>query len=214
MPVQAAAQLTARFVHAARVLILIGVLFHLVKLRKHGLGLGARVGDYTLRLAARFLIRFFKAHFKLRPEECRLFRALLGLTQLDRGPIPVLFKHEARLLKLFYGGFKAGGFRVHARFRVLYHVVAQAEAARYGKGVRFAGDADEQMIGRAQRLHVEFARRVLHARLVRGVHLKLRIVRGGCNDSALPARVFNYGDCKRRALSGVRARAKLVEQQQ
>ncbi len=83
-----------------------------------------------------------------------------------------------------------------------------------GKGVALAGDADEQPVGGAQGLHVEFAAGIFHPGCGQGEDLQLAVVGGGHGADALPVEMLQDGDGQRRALRGIGARAQLVEEHQ
>ncbi|CAN4071260.1 Galactarate dehydratase, partial [Dysosmobacter welbionis] len=79
-------------------------------------------------------------------------------------------------------------------------VLRQPQPPGDGKGVGFAGNADQQPVGGRQRLHVELAGGVLHPCRSHGEGLQLRIVGGGGHLGPQPPHVLDDGDGQGRAL--------------
>ena len=137
-----------------------------------------------------------------------LLRFLAQALGLELGGLHLL----ALLLELVQDVLKVAVIFVHEALCLVDDRLRQAEAAGNGKGVRFAGDADEQAVGRPQRLHVELARGVHDALRAHGIELQLGIVRRGRHAAAALAAELDERIGERRTLGRVRARAQLVKQ--
>ena len=122
-----------------------------------------------------------------------------------------LFELLALDLQLRQHVLEADALRVHLLLRRLDDARVEAEPRGDGEGVGLAGDADEELIGGAKRLHVELTARVLDARRGHGKGLELSVVRGGGDLRAAGADVLDDRDGEGRALDRVGARAQLVE---
>ena len=68
-------------------------------------------------------------------------------------------------------------FVFHLRLGFFNDGLGKPQPLRDRKGIRLARDADEQLVGRAERFYVELAARVLHARGRHGEGLELGVVR-------------------------------------
>ena len=93
-------------------------------------------------------------------------------------------------------------------------MLRQAEPAGNGERIGFSGNADQQPVGRLERLHVKLAGGVDHAVGTHGVNFQLRVMRRRGDLSAALAAEFDQRDGQRRALRRVGACAKLVQQHQ
>ena len=103
---------------------------------------------------------------------------------------------------------------VHLRLGFFNDGLGKPQPLRDCKGIRLAGDADEQLVGRAERFHVELAACVFHARGRHGEGLELGVVRRRSDLRTLRTRLLDDGDGQCRTLNGVGARAQLIEEDQ
>ena len=163
--------------------------------------------------------RAFSSAFSSRTESsaCRrsdLAAGVLRGAQLTRRLGAVALHELAHLLELFDGCLHARALGADAAARVVDDLLRQAQPLRNGKGIGLAGNADEQVVRRAQGVHVKLTRGVHDAGLRGSVDLELRIVRRGRDKRAALAPALDDGDGQRRALGRVRAGAEFVEQQQ
>ncbi len=98
--------------------------------------------------------------------------------------------------------------------RRLDNIPPKAEARGDGQGVAAAGQADDQPVGRGERLHVELDRGVLHAGRAVGVGFQLGVVGRGDRRRAARPQEIEDGARQRRAFHRVGAGAQLVQQHQ
>ena len=212
--VQLAAQSGTRVVGA----VMVGVrLFHFaqrVELAHHLVRRPAGIADDALGIAAGLLVRLFQPDGELRLQALGLAAGVLRGTQLTRRLGAVALHELAHLLELFDGGLHARALGADAAARVVDDLLRQAQPLGNGKGIGLAGNADEQVVRRAQGVHVKLTRGVHDAGLRGSVDLELRIVRRGRDERAALAPALDNSDGQRRALGRVRAGAEFVEQQQ
>ena len=136
----------------------------LVELGEDGVDLRLRLADDALGLGFALAAGVLLGLFHLLAEGARLARVLLALLPETVGLALRALKPLALLLELRQHVLEADGLAVHLRAGGLDHVLIKTEAARDGEGVGLAGDTDEQAVRRAERLDIELAGRVLHAR--------------------------------------------------
>ena len=96
----------------------------------------------------------------------------------------------------------------------LQNVLAEPQFTGNSEGIGLAGNADQQLVGRPQGLHIKFAGGIDHALRAHGIEFQFRIV-GGCHHAAAHfATEFDNGSGQGCAFSRVRTGTQLVKQHQ
>ena len=98
--------------------------------------------------------------------------------------------------------------------RLLNDFLGKPQFPGDGEGIALAGDADQQVIGGAQALHIKLAACVLHSRSGQSVHLQLAVVGGGHGPDPPPVEAVQDCDGQSRPFRGISPGAQLVKEHQ
>ena len=154
-----------------------------------------------------FVFDVLQSFFQLEPGGVRALLGFFGFLAFAAGLVAL----AADVVQHLVG---AQVQRVDLTLRIGDDLLGKSEPRGNGQGVGAPGQADGQLVGRAQRLHVEFQRGIDHARRAVGERLQLGVVRGDEGRHAARQQVAEDGARQRGAFLRVGARAQLVQDDQ
>ena len=118
----------------------------------------------------------------------------------------LLFQFLSGLVQLRKDIFKAGLFRRDVAFCRFDNFLRQSQPLADGKCVGFAGNSNQQTVGRLEGFHIELAACVADARCLQSIFLDLRIMGGRTHLGTVHGKTLHDGDCQSSAFDRVGAR--------
>ena len=212
--IEAPAQLSLPLVDAGGICAVLELLTQCFQLVRSGIGSATGILDDLLGLPSCLLHSLFPFLLKLCIINLRLLLDLLCfLAQPFRfSPgsfhlLPLLFQLCQHILKVLIA-------LTHQIVGLFQNLLRKTQFPGNGKGIGLTGNANEQLVGRLQGIHIELAGGIDDPLGSHGVELQLRIV-GSCNDTAAHiAAKFDQRDGKCRTLSRVSTGTQLIKQNQ
>ena len=126
----------------------------------------------------------------------------------------LLFQLLSGLVQLRKDIFKAGLFRRDIAFCRFDDFLRQSQPLADGKCVGFAGNSNQQTVGRLEGFHIELAACVADARRLQSIFLDFRIMGGRTHLGAVHGKALHDGDCQSSAFDRVGTRTQFVDQHQ